>query len=154
MFKINRTTEYGLIALQHMANKALTELTSAREVSDTFGLPFEITAKTLQRLKDSGLIYSAQGARGGYTLKRPLQQVTLAEFLRLMEGPQSVVVCTSSGKTVPVEQAQETPSCDHPCAYSKQCEIKSLMSNLNERVLGFLSSITLAELNATPRGGA
>src|SRR5689334_10334509 len=96
MFKLNRTTEYGLIALRHIGRKHGNDphgVTSAREIADSYGLPFEITAKTLQRLRDSGLIQSAQGAKGGYTLQRALEQVSLAEFLEMMEGPQSVVVC-------------------------------------------------------------
>ena len=73
MIKLNRTTEYGLMALRHMSRKqASGGVTSAREVADSYGLPFEITAKTLQRLRDTGLIQSAQGARGGYTLQRSL----------------------------------------------------------------------------------
>src|ERR1051325_2246654 len=99
MIKINRTTEYGLMALRHMSRKReATEVTSAREIADSYGLPFEITAKTLQRLKDTGLIQSAHGARGGYTLHRPLSEVSLAEFLELMEGPQSVVTCVSAAE--------------------------------------------------------
>ena len=56
MIKLNRTTEYGLMALRHMNRKSKdgTEFTSARELADVFGLPFEITAKTLQRMKNLG----------------------------------------------------------------------------------------------------
>ena len=145
MFKINRTTEYGLIALQHMSRKhstptEATAVTSAREVADSYGLPFEITAKTLQRLKDTGVIQSAQGARGGYALKRQLDDITLAEFLSLMEGPQSVVVCASSGSP--------TASCQ--CEYERNCEIKLLMHNLNSRVFRFLTEIRLSELIVPP----
>jgi len=138
MIKLNRTTEYGLIALRHISRKHLAnpkEVTSAREISSSYGLPFEITAKTLQRLKDSGLIQSAHGARGGYTLQRSLRDVSLAEFLELMEGPQSVVVCAASP--------------DHGasgCEYDGRCEIKHLMGQLNARVFSFLSGIQLAEV--------
>ncbi len=137
MIKLNRTTEYGLMALRHMSRKS-EELTSAREVADTFGLPFEITAKTLQRLKDSGLIQSSQGARGGYTLQRPLQDVTLAEFLSAMEGPQNVVPCSSERNTDPA----------HSCEYQSRCDISGVMRDLNARVLGFLGGIKLSELEA------
>lgn len=140
MFKLNRTTEYGLIALRHMSRKRAHEsqsITSAREVADHYGLPFEITAKTLQRLKDSGLIHSAQGARGGYTLQRALSDVSLAEFLELMEGPQSVVACAPNPSVT-------------GCEYHGKCEIKGLMSHLNRRVFEFLSGIRLAELAEGP----
>ena len=137
MIKLNRTTEYGLMALRHMTRKPSTEVTSAREISDTYGLPFEITAKTLQRLKDTGLIQSAQGARGGYTLHRKLEEVNLAEFLSLMEGPQSLVACANGHPT-----SEQSPE----CAYNVRCEIKHLLSDLNTRVSGFLAGVKLAEV--------
>jgi Rrf2 family protein len=134
MIKLNRTTEYGLMALCHMERKR-SEVTSAREIADTYGLPFEITAKTLQRLKDTGLIHSAQGARGGYSLLRSLSDVSLAEFLRLMEGPQSVVACTRG-----------TDSANAGCEYDGRCEIRHVMAELNSKVFGFLAGIRLSEL--------
>ena len=148
MIKLNRTTEYGLMALRHMSKKQLKDahgITSAREISDTYGLPFEITAKTLLRLKDTGLIQSAQGAKGGYTLQRSLETVSLGEFLEMMEGPQTVVACAGSGDvddsalSVPAGEAGE-------CEYGTRCEIKHLMKRVNERVFGLLAEIPLAEL--------
>lgn len=138
MIKLNRTTEYGLMALRHMSRKCVTEpneVTSAREIADAYGFPFEITAKTLQRLKDTGLIGAAHGARGGYSLLKSLDNVTLAEFLKLMEGPQTVVPCASP-------QVEEKP----PCEYHSRCEISQVMGDLNSKVWNFLTSIKLAEL--------
>ncbi len=145
MIRLNRTTEYGLLALSHMSNKQALDdasVTSAREVADSYGLPFEILAKTLQRLKDTGLIHSAQGARGGYTLQKPLAEITLAEFLDLMEGPQAVVACASG----PKEMAS-------PCELNPRCGIHGPMQQLNTRVVGFLSSIRLSEIAGTQIAG-
>jgi len=149
MIKLNRTTEYGLIALRHMSRKQAAacadakELTSAREISDAYGLPFEITAKTLQRLKDSGLIHSAHGAKGGYVLDRPLTQISLVEFLEVMEGPQSIVMCTGGASAAAPGLGHEAGP---ECGYDGRCEIKHLMGRLNARVVSFLSGIQLAEL--------
>lgn len=144
MIKLNRTTEYGLMALRHMSRKR-SEVTSAREIADSYGLPFEITAKTLQRLKDTGLIQSAQGARGGYTLHRPLGDVSLGEFLRLMEGPQAVVACAVPPVALVTGDAT-APVAESGCEYRGRCEIKQVMSDLNSKVFGFLAGIRLAEL--------
>lgn len=149
MIKLNRTTEYGLMALKHMCRKRRnepSEVTSAREIADAYGLPFEITAKTLQRLKDTGLIQSAQGARGGYTLRRELGEVTLAEFLELMEGPQALVACASGiAAAAPVKtEASDSGKCG--CEYELRCEIRHLLGSLNDRVHAFLSGICLSEL--------
>lgn len=144
MVKLNRTTEYGLIGLRYMFAKQSqgdASVTSARELSDRYELPFEITAKTLQRMKDSGLIQSAQGARGGYTLARCPSKMNLAEFLELMEGPQSIVGCTSPALKV-LEPAP--PPC--ACEYYKKCDVKAVVGDLNERVKTFLASIQLTDL--------
>lgn len=144
MIKLNRTTEYGLMALRHMNRKPKdgSEFTSAREVADVFGLPFEITAKTLQRMKDMGLIQSAQGARGGYILQRKLEEITLAEFLEKMEGPQAVVACANHA---PAKTEPEPNACG--CEYHGKCEIRGLMSDLNAKVRHFLTGIRLADLS-------
>lgn len=138
MIKINRTTEYGLIALRHMSRKKslmtsqdTDAITSAREISDFYQLPFEITAKTLQRLKDTGIIQSAQGARGGYTLQKTLSEVSLAEFLEVMEGQQCIVECTGTGSE---------------CGYHGKCEIKGMMNSLNQRLVKFLTGINLSQV--------
>ena len=123
MIRLNRTTEYGLMALRYMSCKRgreSCECTSAREIADLYNLPFDITAKTLQRLRDAGFIQSTQGARGGYKLSRNLQDVSLAEFLSLMEGPQSVVAC--------------------------QGPLKRTLGELNHKIKGFLGGICLADL--------
>ena len=135
MIKLNRTTEYGLIALKHMSHKTENKdssVTSAREISDRYSLPFEITAKTLLRMKDYGFIQSEQGARGGYVLKRELAKLSLSEFLNFMEGPQGVVGCCGETK----------------CEYENQCEIKDPMLTLNEKVQKFLATISIADLMA------
>ena len=135
MIKLNRSTEYGLIALRYIGRKqaaGLAEVSSAREIAEHYGLPFEVTAKTLQRLKELRLIDSAQGPRGGYTLVRPLKEIHLAEFLIMMEGPQALVACIAE-------------ECE--CEYEGRCEIKGVMTGLSRRITQFLSGIRLSELS-------
>ena len=112
-----------------------TSTVSAREIADYYGLPFEITAKTLQRLKDTGLIQSAQGSRGGYVLNRSLDDVSLAEFLNLMERNRSAASCCNR------QNARKSE-----CEYQRRCEIQSFMTRLDARVFDFLSKIRLTEL--------
>lgn len=135
MLRLNRTTEYGIFALRHLSQKEAEESASAREIADRFGLPFDITAKTLQRLKDAGLIASAQGSRGGYRLNCSLQEVNLAEFLELMEGPQSVVACADA----------ELTASGQGCGFSGRCQISSVLKMLDVRVKAMLATVKLSE---------
>lgn len=140
MLKLNRTTEYGLIALTYIRGKSDGALTSAREVADHFDLPFEILAKTLQRLKDQGVITSTYGTRGGYVLSRNLETISLSEFLKMMEGPVCVVAC----------QNPDTIATEHDCGYRGSCNILPMMTALNNRFSEFLNHISLEELTRMP----
>ena len=134
MIKFKRTTEYALIALHHMHHKEITTagtVTSARKVADRFNLPFEITAKTLQRLRDTGIIQSAQGSRGGYHLSKDLEQVSLKNFLTLLEGDQATVPCSHS---------------DTDCNLVQLCPIQGFMFGVSSKILTVLEQISLKEL--------
>ncbi|MFN7685703.1 MAG: RrF2 family transcriptional regulator [Oligoflexia bacterium] len=147
MLKLNRTTEYGIFALRHLSLKAPGASASAREIAAHYSLPFDITAKTLQRLKEAGLITSAQGSRGGYTLQRPLEQVNLAEFLELMEGPQAVVVCADGSVAQSATEASHDRSA---CEYSDRCQISGVLKNLDFRIKSVLATVKLSEFAAQP----
>lgn len=137
MLRLNRTTEYAIFALRYLSLKGSDESASAREIADHFGLPFDITAKTLQRLKDAGLIASAQGSRGGYKLQRDLEQVSLAEFLDLMEGSHGVVACADV-------EAQSASGCE----YSGRCQISGVLKALDSRLKSMLATVKLSEFAA------
>lgn len=143
MVKLNRTTEYSLLAISYIRGKGNGEMSSAREIADRFDLPFEILAKTLQKLKDQGIIASSYGTRGGYILARNLETLNLAEFLKLMEGPIGVVACAHNAKQpAPTLDSNQESSCE----YSSHCTIRPMMTALNERVYEFLHQISIDEL--------
>ena len=148
MLKLNRTTEYALLALSYIRSKDEGSVASAREISQHFDLPFEILAKTLQRLKEHDLITSTYGTRGGYVLAKDLNKVSLADFLYMMEGPAGIVSCTPNDKIA--SHSAQSASCE----YSPQCTIKHMMSSLNDRMLHFLQQVTLEELTRNASSGA
>ena len=139
MLRLNRTTEYALMALRNIAgaSRSAKRTATAREIADAYGLPFEITAKTLRRLKDSGYIESIQGAQGGYAMACDPAQVTLADFVSKFEGCDSLVQCAT-------ETADVTG--DASCDLAARCEIKHIMIDLSDRILGFLRTIRLSEI--------
>ena len=48
---------------------------------------YESQKAALNELKHAGIVASQRGADGGYSLARPPEEVTLADVLRVMEGP-------------------------------------------------------------------
>ena len=50
-------------------------------------IPVKFLETILGELKHAGIVASQRGADGGYSLARPAAEVTLADVLRVMEGP-------------------------------------------------------------------
>src|SRR5450759_2587608 len=66
MLKLSKRTEYGLIAIRHIAAEPV-RITTAKEIADRYKIPYELLAKVMQKLAKRGLIVSHQGVYGGYT---------------------------------------------------------------------------------------
>ncbi len=134
MIKLQRTTEYAILALKHILKSGQlpgAPSVSAREIAEAYQLPFEITAKTLQRLRDQKIIRSTQGVKGGYRLDSDLGTLGLGHFLTLMEGEQAIVGCVSN---------------DSSCEYGTICSLKPVMGVLHERIMSFLNTVTVESL--------
>jgi Rrf2 family transcriptional regulator, nitric oxide-sensitive transcriptional repressor len=132
MLKITRKLEYSLMVLRHTASKYQGELTTAKEVSDTYKTPFDVTSKVMQNLAQKGLLKSEQGAYGGYLLLKDLSKVSLFELIEIVEGPVAIVKCLNDGPA----------SCD----MSSSCNIISPVQALNDRLIEFYKNLSVLDL--------
>ncbi|RMF64494.1 MAG: Rrf2 family transcriptional regulator [Calditrichaeota bacterium] len=94
MLKLSRKAEYGIIALKHLLMHGSEHLTTAREISARYQIPVEIMAKILQSLSRAGILESTKGARGGYRLSRPPEEISVKDVVDAIEGPVGLVECT------------------------------------------------------------
>jgi len=131
MNKMNRKMEYALMSLKHIAGKSEGSLTSAKEISDQMHIPFEVTAKVLQALASRGLLKAEYGAGGGYSLAKPLAEVSVHNLSEMLEGHVALTKCLGH---------------DEPCEMSSTCNITSPISNLNKKVQEFYKSVSLSEV--------
>ena len=130
MLKLSKKIDYALIALMHLARQD-EHASSAREVASIYGMPQDLLAKVLQRLARSGLVASRQGMKGGYSLARPAEAITVARVIEVIEGQPSLTQCfTDLGA----------------CAQFDTCNIKSPLQRLNDEVLLMLSRTTIARM--------
>ena len=80
-------TDYGLIALKHIAALPEGHLANAREIAERFNLPPNLLAKILQSLSQSGIIEAHKGSGGGYRMVKRPADVSLAQVFESIEGP-------------------------------------------------------------------
>src|SRR5256885_9801178 len=92
MFRLSKKSDYGLIALRHLAQHH-EESVSAREIAAQYNIPAELLAKVLQRLARKGLLVSQQGINGGYVLPQDPAPISLGGVVEALEGPISITPC-------------------------------------------------------------
>jgi Rrf2 family protein len=133
MVRLSKKVEYGLIAIRHIATRPSGELVTAKEVSDAYGIPFEMLAKVLQRLTKAGLVLSVQGVHGGYALARRPEQIPVSEIINAIEGtPPVIAECLSGGP--------------ESCVVFSTCTIKSPLTKVQANIERAFSTMTLSEI--------
>ena len=74
--------------------RAAAELAAAEEgpikgerLADAQEIPLQFLEHILLELKHAGIVRARRGAKGGYWLARPADDITIAEVVRAVEGP-------------------------------------------------------------------
>lgn len=84
-------------------------------------------------LRASGLVNSSRGAKGGYSLSRPPEKITLKEVVDCLEGETFLVDCVKDPEN---------------CSRSECCASRDLWSIIGSKISELLASISLADLVA------
>ena len=100
MLQLTKRTEYGLIALIHLADRD-GEVVSVREIGEQYPVPRRLLAEVLKDLCNAGMLDSQRGAAGGYRLARPAEQITLGEVVAALEGEPALTSCQVPGEGSP-----------------------------------------------------
>jgi Rrf2 family protein len=132
--RITTWGEYGLIVSLHLAKRTGEGPVAARELSDQERLPHDYVEQILLRLRRAGLVESARGAKGGYSLARDPQTVTVKDVIEASEHVTFEVNCDLH----PVDPAR--------CSPDASCSIRPVWRKLERRINELLSGITLADL--------
>ena len=126
--------EYGLIVSLHLAKRAGEGPVAARELSEHERLPHDYVEQILLRLRRAGLVDSARGAKGGYSLARDPQRITVKDVLEASEHVTFEVNCDLH----PVDASR--------CNPNASCSIRPVWRMLERRINELLSGISLADL--------
>lgn len=93
MLQITRDGEYAVRAIVYLASQPEGKISLISEISEVQEVPKSYLSKIMQHLTRAGLVKSKRGAKGGFTLARPADRITLRETIEAMEGPIHLNVC-------------------------------------------------------------
>jgi len=92
MLSLSQTTGYAILALGCLDSSG-NQPVLAKQIAGCSGIPLPYLSKVLHALTRSDLIVSKRGYKGGFTLARPAQEISLADVAQAVEGPDWLPDC-------------------------------------------------------------
>jgi Rrf2 family transcriptional regulator, cysteine metabolism repressor len=134
-FAISTRTRYAVRLMCALARQYGTNPLRLSAVSESERISEKYLSQIIIPLKAAGLVEATRGARGGYSLRRFPDTVTVLEIAEIMEGPVQVVPCIDL-------DSEDADGCDH----ERECDARSTWCLLNRRIRDTLGGITLADM--------
>ena len=130
MLKLSKLTDYATVILSHMA-KDKSRVHGALEIAEATGIAQPTASKILKILVKQQVVASTRGAKGGYSLAKAPEKITVASVISALEGPIALTECSVSHKG---------------CDQASGCRIQGNWHLINQRVSQALESVTLADM--------
>lgn len=128
---LRRNTDYALRAMAHLAKHYGGESISTRVIAECEDISYQLACKLMQKMNDAGLVTSAMGPKGGFTLSKDPSKINLLEIIEAVQGPLTVNRCLSEEDT---------------CPRKEFCPLSDKMREMQDYIVGSLSESTLGDL--------
>jgi Rrf2 family protein len=89
--RISAKADYAVRAMAELAAAEPDATLKAEELSRSQDIPLKFLLNILVELKHAGLVQSHRGADGGYSLAMPARSISVADVIRVVEGPLATV---------------------------------------------------------------
>lgn len=131
--KLSTRSRYGLKAVVDLAVAygngpiSLPQLAGAQGISESY------LEQLLRSLRNVGIVETARGAQGGYTLGRAPEQISVQQVLSVLEGSTAVVDCVDT---------TDSSGCKNACV----CSARPLFLKLQNRINDVLLETSIQDL--------
>lgn len=135
--------EYGIRVLAHLAREGAADgeaPISLAAIAEAEGLPLAYLEHLAARLRRAELVESRRGARGGYSLARPAESITMAEVVQALEGEIAPIECITEDADGALVCARDGEPGHDPCP------TKLLWTRVQGSIVRTLREMTLADL--------
>lgn len=134
---LSKKAQYALKALEYLAmHPAAGRPVLISEISEQQHIPLKFLENILLELRKAGILESKKGKGGGYTIPPQAYTTSIAQVLRVVDGPIAMLPCVS---------LHFYTACDH-CP-TKNCAIQSIFADARDAVLSVLEQRTIADLH-------
>ncbi len=139
---LSKRAKYAIKTILYLQDHPDEMPVSAKVISEKEHIPYKFLENILRDLKTHQLVKSVRGAVGGYTLAKDPSEITVAQIMRVVDGPIALIPCVS-------ERFYEACA---ECEDEKTCRIRKLFAEVRAEMVPILERpiTTMAEVVRKP----
>ena len=92
---LSKKTQYAFKALTYIAEQKKVGPVLIAEIAKKKKIPLKFLENILLELRKAGILESKKGKGGGYFFNTEPKEISLAQVMRLIEGPIALLPCVS-----------------------------------------------------------
>lgn len=129
--QITRQADYAVRAMVYLAQLGPEKRAATGQIAQEKSIPPSFLAKIVSQLSVAGLLQTSRGARGGVSLAKPAEAISLLDVVEAIDGPIMLNDCVSDTST---------------CTYNDDCPLKPVWCDAQKMLIDQLSKANFAQI--------
>lgn len=126
---VGRRVDYAVRALTYLAGQPPAKVLSRAEIETKQDIPSHYLSKIMKYLVAGGLVHSHIGSKGGFSLARPAETISIKDVYETVESPIVLMECLEKG--------------DEYCPYCSVCNQISVWDKAQSLLANNLASVAV-----------
>ena len=128
--QITRQADYAVRAVLYLALLGPDRRAATSQIAENQQIPPSFLAKIVSQLSVAGLLQTSRGARGGVSLARAPESISILDVVEAIDGPILLNECVANS---------------HGCHFDSECSMRSTWLDMQDVLVTRLKSKTFAD---------
>jgi Rrf2 family protein len=133
--QITRQADYAVRAIVYLAELGPDQRAATSQIAQEKQIPPSFLAKIVSQLSVAGLLQTSRGARGGVSLAKSPEQISLLEVVEAIDGPILLNECVADAGS---------------CVFGDSCSMRPIWCDAQQELVSRLSSTSFANFSKKP----
>ena len=128
--QITRQADYAVRAVYYLTKLGMNSRAATSQIAEEQNIPPSFLAKIISQLSVAGLLHTSRGARGGVSLARSPEEISLLEVVEAIDGPILLNECV-------IDKGA--------CSFSEDCPMRPVWCDAQKDLVNHLRESNFAQ---------
>lgn len=135
--QITRQADYAVRAVYYLTQLGTDSRAATSQIAEKQHIPPSFLAKIISQLSVAGLLHTSRGARGGVSLARDPEEISLLDVVEAIDGPILLNECVAD---------------EGACTFTAGCPMRPIWCDAQKDLVERLQSTNFAAITSNGTG--